>query len=167
MNPINRLYLDTNIFIAMAEGANAISTRLHELIDRQLPGAEFLSTSELSIAELLVHPFRRKDEELIQLYDNWINSGAWLTVGPVDRSVLWCAARVRGDHGSIKLPDAIHISTAIGFGCTHFLTADKRLPSKITVWNERWGITKGPAAIDVLILDDTILRRIIDERSKT
>lgn len=167
MAAINRLYLDTNIFIALGEGTDAISALLFDLIARQMPEERFLFTSELSLAELLVHPYRERNEELISLYDNWITSGGWLTAGPVNRSVLLSAALIRAQYGSIKLPDAIHLSTAIGFECTHFLTADKRLPSEIRIRHERWGSSQGPAEISVLKLEPDVLRHLINERSKT
>jgi len=46
---------------------------------------------------------------------------------PVDRSVLIDAARLRGRTG-LRLPDAIHASTALASGCDTFLTNDRRLP---------------------------------------
>ncbi|WP_024586681.1 PIN domain-containing protein [Aliihoeflea sp. 2WW] len=159
MASIERLYLDTNVFVAMAEGADDLSSELYGLVGTQRPGQAFLCTSELSLAELLVQPYRDENDGLIQLYDNWINSGAWLEVRPVDRGVLWYAAVVRQQFRSVKLPDAIHISTAIGLGCTHFISGDRRLPSEINLYHKRWGTERGPAKLAVLPLDlDTVTR---------
>lgn len=164
MPAVSRLYLDTNIFIALGEGSDDISTVLYELIGRQVPDEDFLFTSELSLAELLVQPYRQKNDELVSLYDNWIRPGSWLTVGPVDRSVLWYAAQVRVQYNSIKLPDAIHLSTAIGFECTHFLTGDKRIPDEIELWHERWGMVRGPSRLSVIRLSVDMVRELVAER---
>src|SRR6185312_2986825 len=149
---VRRLYLDTNVFIAMAEGEDRLSSILYEMVGTQEPDEPFLYTSELSLAELIALPYRHSNDALIQLYDDWITDGGWLSVGPVARSVLWHAALIRSQYASIKLPDAIHLSTAIGFECAHFLTGDQRLPKNIELFHERWGIRNGPIQLEVLTL---------------
>lgn len=157
MASIERLYLDTNVFIAMAEGIDDLSTQLYEFTGNQSRERPFFCTSELSLAELLVQPYRDENEPLIQLYDNWMHSSAWLEVRQVDRAVLRHAAIVRQQYRSIKLPDAIHISTAIGMGCTHFMSGDLRLPTKISLSLSRRGAESAPATLKVLPLDlDTV-----------
>lgn len=133
MEIINGLYLDTNVFIAMAEGATALSGKLYDFVRSQRPGHNFLFTSELSLAELLVYPLRHQEKGLVRLYDGWLTSGGWSTVVSISRPILLKAAYLRAQYATIKLPDAIHLSTAIEAGCTHFLTADKRLPERISL----------------------------------
>lgn len=164
MAAIDRLYLDANVFIAMGEGSGPVADPLLALAGDQMPGEDFLFTSELTLAELLVRPYRTEDEKLIQLYDDWMNSGGWLTVGPVNRAVLWYAAVLRSQYATLKLPDAIHLSTAVGFGCTHFLTADKRIPNNIQLRHKRFGIMKESARLDVMRLDAETLRLIVNGR---
>jgi predicted nucleic acid-binding protein len=159
---VSRLYLDANILIMLGEGKDEIAELLTELVGQQQPAeTAFLCTSELSLAELLVHPYRHNDERLIDLYDSWLVSGGFMEVGPVDRSVLWHAAVLRSMYTSLKLPDAIHISTAIDFQCSHFLSADTRLPDQIALTHRRWGITKGPAKLNVIRPTADTLRSII------
>jgi predicted nucleic acid-binding protein len=150
MASIARLYLDTNVFIAMAEGADDLSSELYGLVGAQRPEQAFLCTSELSLAELLVQPYRDENDGLIR---------------PVDRGVLWYAAVVRQQYRSVKLPDAIHISTAIGLDCTHFMSGDRRLPSEIILYHKRWGTERGPAKLAMLPLDLDTVTRIRGERS--
>ncbi|NJO66954.1 MAG: type II toxin-antitoxin system VapC family toxin [Leptolyngbyaceae cyanobacterium RM1_405_57] len=45
---------------------------------------------------------------------------------PILRELLIDAAQVRADTG-LKLPDAIHVATAVRSQCTTFLTNDDRL----------------------------------------
>lgn len=164
MAAIDRLYLDANVLISLGEGKGPVSELLLELAGSQKPDEGFLFTSELTLAELLVRPHRDEDESLIQLYDNWTVSGGWLTVGHVDRDVLRSAALIRAENSTIKLPDAIHLSTAVGFRCTHFLTADKRIPNPVQISNRRFGITRRSAPLEILRLDEETLRIIIQER---
>ena len=160
MPGIDRLYLDTNVFIAMAEGSDAVSTKLFELVGMQMPGLEFLVTSEISLAELLVQPLRTGNRPLLRLYDDWMVSGGWLTVGVVNRATLLGAAQARSRYPAIKLPDAIHLSTAFRFGCSHFLTADKRLPRSIEPSDG-----KDQTPLSVIGLDADTLDMILEQRA--
>ncbi|MGE0279554.1 MAG: type II toxin-antitoxin system VapC family toxin [Rhizobiaceae bacterium] len=153
MVDISRLYVDTNVLISLGEGTDQISRAILDLVGTIMPGEEFLFASELSLAELLVVPQRMMNDDLISLYDNWIQPEGWLIIGPVNRQVLWCAAIIRARYPSIKLPNAIHLSTGIGFGCSHFLTGDRRLPSEIVISQTRFGQTSGSARVEILILN--------------
>lgn len=161
---VGRLYLDTNVLIAMAEGPDAIAQQLYGLTELQRPGDQFLFTSELSLAEVLVMPYRHNDEKLAGLYKNWMDSEGWLNVGPVDRSILMDAARIRGRHPSIKLPDAVHLSTAIMFECSHFLTGDERLRRRIQRMPEDVDQSRDQPYPAVLGLDLDVVAEIVQGR---
>lgn len=103
---------------------------------------------------------------LIQMYDNWIRTNAHLTVGPIDRDVLWYAAVFRSQYDSLKLPDAIHLSAAVGLRCSHVLTADKRLSDQYELTHHRYGMIKGPARLEILRPETEIVKRLIDEAAK-
>jgi predicted nucleic acid-binding protein len=45
---------------------------------------------------------------------------------PIDRSILVDAAHYRARLG-IKLPDAIHVATAVAAGCEIFLSNDRKI----------------------------------------
>ncbi len=49
-----------------------------------------------------------------------------LEVVPINRTILIESARLRSTT-NLRLPDAIHVATAILSGCETFLTNDKRL----------------------------------------
>ena len=167
MGPVTRLYLDTNIFIELGEGGGEQQSLLLEIIGKQMAeDATFLCTSEFTLAELLVVPYRDRDDALIQLYDNWILQGnTWLDVGPVTREVLWSAALVRRRYSSIKMPDAIHVSTAIGFQCSHLLTADKQLPKSIQIVNDRWNLFRSSQTLSIIQPTRDVLESIRDSRA--
>lgn len=162
---VGRLYLDTNILISLGEGKDEAAELLTELVTQCEPGPRpFLCTSELTLAEILVGPYRDNNDELIDRYDGWLVSGGFMEVGPVHRSSLWYAAVIRAAYKSLKLPDAIHISTAIEFGCTHMLTADTRLPALIELSHQRFGITRGPATLEMLKPEPATLRQLIEDQ---
>jgi predicted nucleic acid-binding protein len=121
-------YLDTNIFIKAFEGRDERSRALLDLFSQEPPfGFIPFATSELTLAELLVNPYRRNDDvgDLERMhYETLVQPSEWLVVVPVDREVLAGAALLRSLH-PIKLPDAIHISSALKLGCTHLMTDDR------------------------------------------
>jgi predicted nucleic acid-binding protein len=128
MTPPRQIYLDTNIFVLFKEAKTRESLLLDKLLEfgpqHQVP---LFSTSALTFSELLVKPYRDLDEGLIQTYIAWSQTTAWLTVAPITGDILNVAALLRAQRSRLKLPDAIHLATAVGLTCTHFLTADMGL----------------------------------------
>ncbi|WP_084649921.1 hypothetical protein [Stappia stellulata] len=117
------------------------------------------------LAELLVRPYRDRNDDLIQLYDNWIaTDNTWLDVGPVTREVLWFAAVLRNQYPSVKLPDSIHLSTAIGLKCSHVLTTDDKLPREIELTHSRWGWSRSAPSLGLVSPTVQTLRAILDQR---
>lgn len=117
------IYLDTNVFIAMVERKNE---ELRAFIDRVSTAGYRLFTSEITLAELLVKPFEEADRELILAYDQFITTGPLMTVLPVSRNILRKSAELRAIFGT-KLPDSVHVATAVEQQCRLFLSSDRRL----------------------------------------
>jgi predicted nucleic acid-binding protein len=121
----DRIYLDTNVFIEAFEGRG----RLRDMLQSFLPMEPALTpqrlvTSELTLSELLVKPLEMRREDLVNVYDNWMITNPYLEVVPVARDVLFKAAHLRAKSKSLKLPDAIHLTTAQEKKCRFFF--DKR-----------------------------------------
>ncbi len=85
-------------------------------------------TSELSLAEVLVKPFQNQNLAQQTTYKQLISNSQNLTVIPVSRQILIEAAQLRASI-NIKLPDAIHATTALLAQCSTFLTNDRRFQS--------------------------------------
>lgn len=120
------VYLDTNLIVYAVEGFDehrAFLTALFQLIDA---GATAAVTSELTLAEALVKPLEIGRQDVIELYEGLLRNSGQFTVLPVERSILIEAARYRATLG-IRLPDAIHVATAVVGGCDVFLSNDRRL----------------------------------------
>jgi predicted nucleic acid-binding protein len=74
-----------------------------------------------------VKPFEKRNAELINVYDNWMITNSYLEVVPIARDLLFKAAHLRANDKSLKLPDAIHLTTARETRCHYFLTNDDRI----------------------------------------
>jgi predicted nucleic acid-binding protein len=159
-----RLYVDTNIFIYAFENNDALAKKLLQLISlnegRKRP---FLATSELVLAELMVDPLKKGNEPLVELYDNISIGNAFVSIGTVTREVLWHAAQLRSQFISLRLPDDIHLSTAMHFGCTQFLTADTRLKDAYSVTPNRLVPPQLTAQISIIRPEISAVDKIIAE----
>ena len=88
-------------------------------------------SSNLTLAETLVEPNRTKNTELSERRENlWNQPNTGLL--PISKDILRMAAKLRAETPGLKLPDAIHASASLYYGCILFITNDlgfKRIPS--------------------------------------
>ena len=151
-----RIYLDTNIFIAAFERRDAVSDRLAGVFSTGLGRAgRLFVTSELTISELLVVPLRDGNRALTSYYSDVLSENEWLHVHPVAKPILVSAAGLRADRKGLRLPDAIHLATALASGCTHFLTEDNGLALA--------GVSAAPA-LGMLRPDEPTLTSLLESR---
>ncbi|QXD14714.1 PIN domain-containing protein [Rhodocaloribacter litoris] len=136
-----RVYLDANVFIYAVEGHEPFQGLLGRLFGEVAHQALLAFTSELTLAEVLVWPFREARVDLARHYRSVVQTHEGLTVVPITRSVLVEAARLRAAT-MLKLPDAIHVATALQADCEVFLTNDARL--------------QGPPGLEVMRLADAL-----------
>ena len=128
MIPPSRIYLDANVLIELFEKRSTeASNLLWDLIGAVGSSAPEFLLSELAITEIAVDPLRKGDQEVFNLYRQHISDkpGLW-SVMPVDRQVLEMAANVRARLAGVRLPDAIHLATAILGKCDVFVSNDRR-----------------------------------------
>jgi predicted nucleic acid-binding protein len=123
MTDSRRLYLDANVFIYAIEGVGEIASSLRELFDLFRAKRGTGVTSELTLAEVLP----RADGIQRRSYIDLIVSSRIFDLQPVSRDILIETADYRESSGMPKLPDAIHIVTAVRAGCKTILSADSRL----------------------------------------
>lgn len=125
------VYIDANPVAYALEGNESLALAIKSLFDlfRQRPGLAV--TSELTLAEVL--PKRKvSDRDFLELL-------VWSRIfdlHPVSREILVETADYRriasvkmpdGRMAMPKLPDAIHVVTAIRTGCSCFLSSDLRI----------------------------------------
>lgn len=120
-----KAYLDTNIFIYLLE--NITYSNIIERLIKKLNRINCkIYTSDITLAECLVKPFTDNDIISQNSYTQSIKNNEFLTVKKVSRGVLIEAARLRSCVGN-KLPDSIHLATALLSGCDVFIGNDKKL----------------------------------------
>lgn len=124
----DRIYFDTNVWIYAVESYPAFIQELLVLLQSIDQGNQIAITSELSLAEVLVKPLQEQNKARQDAYKKAIVNRKNVFVVPVLREILIDAAQVRADTG-LKLPDAIHVATAVRVQCSTFLTNDDRLKS--------------------------------------
>ena len=122
------LYLDANVFIYAFEGppgpVRGIAAQLlRDVHSERCEGA----TSVVTRAEVLVRPLRMKQVELADRYRALLSGTDALALHVMDENVADRAAELRADYPVLKLPDAMHIATAMLAGCDAFVTGDVRL----------------------------------------
>jgi predicted nucleic acid-binding protein len=120
---VPRVYLDANVFIYAIEGNADIAEPLLQLFDLFRARRGIGVTSELTLAEVLpkASGVRRRS------YLNMIVFSEIFDLQPVSRDILIETAEYRERAAMPKLPDAIHVVTAIRAGCRRVLSADLRL----------------------------------------
>lgn len=118
-----KVYLDVNIFIYALEGVEPWAVILREIVTSLEAGEWQAVTSILSVAECLVRPFALGRDDLVQLYRTALSPRPHLTIAPLHEEILVSAARLRAKL-KFKLPDALHVATALDQGCTVMLTND-------------------------------------------
>lgn len=136
-----RVYLDTNFFIYALEEVEPWARIARKILIALDAGELGAVTSELSLAECLVKPLELGRDEIAEAYLGLLTDRRSLSVVPVTREILVEAARLRAT-SRIKLPDAIHASTALQGKCSSFVTNDDRLKIEgIEVLH--WGVLEG------------------------
>ena len=119
-----KIYLDANIIIYLMEGFEPFAPILSQLLEAIEAGQITCVTSEMTLAEVLVRPFKQEVVGLVKVYTDALNDKRLLTLQPVAYQTLMDAAFARAETG-MKLPDAIHVATAVQSSCDVFLTNDK------------------------------------------
>ncbi len=124
-----RVYLDSNVFITAMETPGAHSDHAWWIIRAIEDGNIAGVTSEITIAEVLVKPMEMGNTDFIAAYQQMIVPGTHFQVLPIRRDILVDAAELRARRKSIRLPDAIHIATALRASCPYMVSDDQRLTS--------------------------------------
>jgi predicted nucleic acid-binding protein len=131
--PLTAIYLETNFFIKAVEGDTETSAPPKRLIDflRGKPGLAY--TSEITFGEVLAPP-RRPDALPLHVkrraYLDLLLWSGFITLIPVSRDLLIETADLRLVSRQ-KLPDAIHLVSAIHRKCRYLVSSDndfRKLP---------------------------------------
>lgn len=117
-----RVYLDANIVIYFVEAFPEYLQRVEALFYAVAAADGILVSSALTLAETLVKPLRDNRADIVQAYEGFLTGGE-IELLAVDRNTLKQAAALRAFH-RLKLPDAIHVATALASNCHFFVSND-------------------------------------------
>jgi predicted nucleic acid-binding protein len=132
----SRVYFDTNVFILLVEGEPERAAIIRRLFDELRKYDSSAVTSELTLGEVLAPPRRKGALELHikkRIYLDLIVWSGFIELIPVSRDLLIETANLR-NVSRHKLPDAVHVVSAIRSRCTYFLSNDvdaKRVPTQM------------------------------------
>lgn len=116
--------LDSNVFIAFLARDDVFyedAARVLRLIDSRKIKAVY---SSIVLGEVI---YTSKRHEALEIVTSFFEELSGCEDIPADKAVCYKAAVLRQTHASLKLPDAIHLASAIVSGADVFVTADKRL----------------------------------------
>jgi predicted nucleic acid-binding protein len=128
------VYFDANIFIYLLEHHSDLGevclSIVQSAVDKELDGC----SGDLVLAELLVKPLKDNNARAVKAVKDLFSKETRIELLPHKRSTFETAALLRANY-KIKLPDALHIATAIENHIEVFLTNDREIPSipEITV----------------------------------
>lgn len=146
------VYLDANVFINAVEGNAEASAAPKRLLSafRTHPG--LAATSEITFAEVLA-PAQRADALPLHVkrraYLDLLLWSGFIKLIPVSRDILIETADLR-TVARLKLPDAIHIASAIRGGCRYAVSSDddfRKVPVTMTL------VRPNEQAVDALLKD--------------
>ena len=121
-----RVGLDSNILIYLIEGnpqLYRISKKIFQSIEK---GQNQGVCSTLSLLEVLVQPYRLKNEELVNQFYGLLTTYPHLTWVELSTEIADIGARFRAQY-NLKTPDAILAATAFQSGATCFIGNDIQL----------------------------------------
>jgi predicted nucleic acid-binding protein len=118
------VFLDTSAFIYFVEHHPRYSPFCETLFGRIEAGKTRAATSTLSLLEVLVQPYRQKNEELVVKFYALLTSYPHLTWVPMTLNVTDHAAKLRAEH-RLKTPDSIQAASAIACRASGFICNDK------------------------------------------
>ena len=123
---MTRIALDASTLIYFVEGSEPLRERIARRLDvvRADPAGQLVA-SRLARLECRVKPLRNNNPILLGEYDAVFGAARFVLID-VSAAVLDRATDLRARHG-FKVPDAIHLASAIEAGADAFLTGDAGL----------------------------------------
>jgi len=117
------IYLDTAPLIYYMEEASIGFSFLKDIFKKNENGDFTFFTSTITLAEVLILPVKMGNAKLTEQYEFFITQPPSLRLINVNSSIAKLAAHLRSEY-SLKLPDAIHVATALEVKVDFFLTND-------------------------------------------
>ncbi len=126
MTEFKRVFLDTAPIIYYLQRDEMYFEKMkHIFIQLRKKQIEFVS-SDITIAEYCVFPYRTGDQKLLEQFDKFIQI-ADVDIIHNSEEVAKKSAQIRARYPAFKMMDSLQIAFAFCGGCDLFLTNDKQL----------------------------------------
>lgn len=135
------VFLDTAPLIYYIEENSKYLPLLSNLFLANSNGEFLFQTSVITLLEVLVHPMRENEQQLVEEYQNILCNSPSIDILDLTIDIAIKAAALRAKYG-LKTPDSIQVATALIAKAEYFLTNDIRL--------------KSISEIEILILDEIV-----------
>jgi predicted nucleic acid-binding protein len=119
---VARVALDADVVIAFLDPGDDQHARAVAELRALLAAGDELLVGATVYAETVVRPLQHGTDATVDAFLD----AAGVKVVPIDRAVARRAARLRAEHTSLRLADAISLATALASDAT-LLTLDKKL----------------------------------------
>ncbi|MBI3335700.1 MAG: type II toxin-antitoxin system VapC family toxin [Candidatus Portnoybacteria bacterium] len=120
------LFLDSMIFIYFFEGFTPKEERLKLLFSRIESGLNLGYTSLITLSEVLVKPYQRQDNEVINEYIRFFQEFPHIDILSMNQIIAIRSAQLRARY-RIRTPDALQVASALEYAIEGFITADRAL----------------------------------------
>lgn len=121
-----KVCIDTAPFIYYMERHPHFGAIVQPIFEEIEKGNIQAITTNLTLLEVLVQPYRSGNEKLAQQYKDILLNAEGLTMLMVSHEISENAAKLRAKY-AIRTPDAIQLATAIENNADTFLTNDEAL----------------------------------------
>ena len=128
----HRIYLDANFLIYFFDKKDPYLTIVSQILIACDRNQVFGYTGDAAVAELMVYPYRTRNEMEITRGKAFFMRENFLQVLSHSAALFDTASKLRAETG-MKLIDALHCATALESGCKFFITNDKGIRSTNTL----------------------------------
>ena len=122
--------LDSNILIYFIEGSKTYEKPVKKVFEFIESGKTLGVCATLSLLEILVQPYRNKNEELVNQFYGMLTTYPHLTWVDMGIEIADMGAQLRAKY-NLKTPDSILLATAIHSRATGFIGNDAKF-KKVT-----------------------------------
>lgn len=120
--------LDAGVIIGFFDDGDAHHGAAERALREAIARTDRLVLPASAYTEVLVGPSRRGGEAVAAVRE--LTRRVPIDIAPLDRAIAEAAARLRGHHRTLELPDALVIATASVLGADHLVTADRKWPTR-------------------------------------
>ena len=123
---MGKIGVDTSLFIYLIEKDVAFLAKAEKILKEIESGKVEGVFSIIGLMELLVGPKKKGRKDIAIQYKKIITEFANLKIAGINENIVDLASDLRAKY-SLRLPDCIHLATAIDSGADKFITNDKTL----------------------------------------